>query len=390
MHRLLCFLTLGVSLHADTVLVLPFFNQSKTANLDWIGESIAATLHDALASQSVLALDREDRLEAYRRLAIRPGALLTRASIIKVGDALDAAVVIYGQYDLKPAAAAASRGSLQITARVIDLKHTRQGPEFGEVGALEDLAALETHLAWQAMQFLAPKTAPSEEDFRKTRPAIRVDAIESYVRGLLATAPEQKHRFFTQAARLDERFSQPAYELGRIYWERKEYRIAAGWLERVTRPDSNFLEAQFLLGLCRYQGGRFAEAAKAFELVAASVPLNEVYNDLGAALSRSNLLPAATENFRKAVEGDSSDPDYHFNLGYALWKSGQFAAAVESFRAVVARNPEDAEATQLLGRCLKNDGPRAGEPKAEGRERLKTNYEEAAYRQLQAELESKK
>jgi tetratricopeptide (TPR) repeat protein len=390
MHRLFWFLTLGVSLHADAVLVLPFFNQSKTANLDWIGESIAATLHDALASQSVLALDREDRLEAYRRLAIRPGALLTRASIIKVGDALDAAVVIYGQYDLKPAAAAASRGSLQITARVIDLKHTRQGPEFGEVGALEDLAALETHLAWQAMQFLAPKTAPSEEDFRKTRPAIRVDAIESYVRGLLATAPEQKHRFFTQAARLDERFSQPAYELGRIYWERKEYRIAAGWLERVTRPDSNFLEAQFLLGLCRYQGGRFAEAAKAFELVAASVPLNEVYNDLGAALSRSNLLPAATENFRKAVEGDSSDPDYHFNLGYALWKSGQFAAAVESFRAVVARNPEDAEATQLLGRCLKNDGPRAGEPKAEGRERLKTNYEEAAYRQLQAELESKK
>src|SRR2546422_1599712 len=141
MHRLLCFLALGVSLHADTVLVLPFFNQSKTANLDWIGESIAATLHDALASQSVLALDREDRLEAYRRLAIRPGALLTRASIIKVWDALDAAVVICGQYDLKPAAAAASRGSLQITARVIDLKHTRQGPEFGEVGALEDLAA---------------------------------------------------------------------------------------------------------------------------------------------------------------------------------------------------------------------------------------------------------
>ena len=57
---------------------------------------------------------------------------------------------------------------------------------------------------------------------------------------------------------------------------------------------------------------------------------------------------------------------------------------------MVARNPEDAEATQLLGRCLKNDGARAGEPKAEGRERLKTNYEEAAYRQLQAELESKK
>jgi len=32
---------------------------------------------------------------------------------------------------------------------------------------------------------------------------LRVDAIENYIRGLVASAPEQKHRFFTQAARLD-------------------------------------------------------------------------------------------------------------------------------------------------------------------------------------------
>jgi hypothetical protein len=38
---------------------------------------------------------------------------------------------------------------------------------------------------------------------------------------------------------------------------------------------------------------------------------------------------------------------------------------------------------------LKQDGPRAGDPKSEGRERLKLNFEETAYRQLKAELESK-
>ena len=39
-----------------------------------------------------------------------------------------------------------------------------------------------------------------------------------------------------------------------------------------------------------------------------------------------------------------------------------------------------------LGRALKRDGLRPGDAKSEGRERLKTNYDEAAYRQLQAEL----
>ncbi len=59
---------------------------------------------------------------------------------------------------------------------------------------------------------------------------------------------------------------------------------------------------------------------------------------------------------------------------------------MESFRKVVERNPRDAEATALLGRALNREGLRPGEPRMEARERLKTNYDEAAYRQLQAEL----
>jgi Flp pilus assembly protein TadD len=124
--------------------------------------------------------------------------------------------------------------------------------------------------------------------------------------------------------------------------------------------------------------------------VAASVPLNEVYNNLGAAQARRGMLAQAQANFRKALEGDSTDPDFHFNLGYALWKARQFDEAATSFRAVLDRSPADTEATTLLGRALKKDGPRPADPKTDGRERLKTNYDETTYRQLQAELESKK
>jgi tetratricopeptide (TPR) repeat protein len=377
----------SLALRAETVLTLPFFNHSQSANLDWVGESIAEAVRDSLASQGLLVLDRDDRLEAYRRLGLRPGVELTLASVIKIGDALDASQVIYGDYELLPAEGdAQSKGSLRINARVLDLKRTRQGPAFGETGALEDLATLEVHLGWQALEQLTPRTAPVEREFVRERPPVRIDAVESYIRGLLATTPEQRHRFFTQAARLDEHYSQPCFQLGKTYWEKKEYKIAAGWLERVTHADPHYLEAQFFLGLCRFHNSDFKGAEQAFQTVAAAVPLNEVYNNLGAAQARRNETAAAIASFRKALEGDSADPDYHFNLGYSLWRSGQFAAAVESFRATVERNPNDTEATTLLGRSLGKDGPRPGEPRAESRERLKTDYEEGAYRQLQAEL----
>src|SRR5690242_14528708 len=178
---------------ADSVVVLPFFNESKSQNIDWIGESIAETIRESLASQNILMLSREDRLEAYRRLSIRPNAVVTHASIIKIGEALDAAQVIYGHFEISAAANAAPadtgapagstppvspRDSLRISARILDLKHTRQGPELEEIGSLEDLAALETRLAWRCLESLAPAAAPSEQEFRRDRPPVRLDAVE--------------------------------------------------------------------------------------------------------------------------------------------------------------------------------------------------------------------
>ncbi len=385
--------TLG--LRGETVLVLPFFNSSQRPDLDWIGESIADTLRESLASHGALVLDREDRLEGYRRLSLRTDARLTHASIIKLGQALDAAKLIYGEFKFTPAAvrvesagsAPPSRGSLRIAARILDLRRLRQGPEFAMLGALEQLAELENRLGWQALKALLPRAAPSEQEFLQARPAIRLDAIESYSRGLLAALPEQKHRYFTQAARLDERYSQPCFHLGKIYWTNKDYATAARWLERVGRSDSHYLESQFFLGLCRYYTGDFKGAEASFQTVAAQVPLNEVFNNLGAAQARLSAAQAQA-NFQKALEGDSADPDYHFNLAYELWKAGQFEAAAARFRAALERDAQDSEAAVLLQRCMRRDGPKPGDPTAIGRERLKTEYEETAYRQLKAELES--
>src|SRR5580704_5937807 len=103
MHRWWRFAAIVFSvsvLRAETVLVLPFSNQSNSTtsstNVDWIGESISEAVRESLVSEGMLALEREDRLEAFRRLSLKPNAVLTRASVIKAGEALDASEVVYG------------------------------------------------------------------------------------------------------------------------------------------------------------------------------------------------------------------------------------------------------------------------------------------------------
>src|SRR3978361_5764 len=96
------FLAAAGCARADNFLVLPFFNQSKEKNLDWIGDSLSEAIREALAAEGLVALDRPDRNEAFQRLSVKPYTTLTKATVVKIGQELDAEQVVYGQFDLKP------------------------------------------------------------------------------------------------------------------------------------------------------------------------------------------------------------------------------------------------------------------------------------------------
>src|ERR1700727_1545533 len=100
-------------LAADTVSVLPFLNKTPTAaNLDWIGESVAETVREALGMTGVMTLDRNEVQDAYQRLGLRQGVPLTEASVIKIGETLDAEQVVYGSFEFtRPASGSITAGS---------------------------------------------------------------------------------------------------------------------------------------------------------------------------------------------------------------------------------------------------------------------------------------
>jgi len=228
----------------------------------------------------------------------------------------------------------------------------------------------------------------TEESFRRVHPPVRLDALENYIRGLLADAPDQKLKLFAAAVRLEPTFGQAQFHLGLALYYRREYRSAAEAMSRVPAGSPRGRAALFHLGLARYHQGDFAAAANGWRALSEQVPMGEVFNNLGAAMSRAGE-PGAVSAFEKAVETDPSDPEYHFNLGYALWRTGEFEKAAASLRLSLERRTEDDLATLILGRCLQRVGPRPGDLRTEAAERLKTNYNESAFLALKAMLHGK-
>ena len=386
-HVALSLFLLAPLAQADATGALPLFNLSKDRSVDWVGESAAENIIEALHGEGVVTLDRIDRAEAYQRLALRPAVSLSRASIVKIADELDASHAIFGSFEI--VRDPASKATVRLIVRVLDLRKLSQSPEFTEEGLLEDLASHQNKIAWKVLTAIVAKPATTETEFLARQPTVRVDAMENYIRGLLAKDEAARHRFFTQAARLDPKYSQPCFQLGLHYWEKADYQHAAQWFQRVARTDPHYMQALYYSGICRHYIAEYAAAESAFAIVAAAVPLNEVFSNLGASQLRQAKLAPAIENFERALEGDPADPDYHFNLAYALWHAKRFDEAADRFRAVLQRIPDDRDATTLLGFCLKRDPPRPGDPKQEGLERIKEEYEETVFRQLKSMLEKK-
>src|SRR5262249_23083054 len=158
------------------------------------------------------------------------------------------------------------------------------------------------------------------------------------------------------------------------------------------KDDGSAGEATFLLAMSEYNRGNLDRAYTAFSALAARLPLTEVYNNLGVVDARRGRRAPATEYFSKAVAADPSDADFRFNLALALFKNGDNAGAARQLREVLQLRPGDAEARSLLEIINRgvtaqsaaggSVGMTAGQPRIPI-ERIKRNYDETSYRQLQ-------
>jgi tetratricopeptide (TPR) repeat protein len=369
------------ALRADSVLagsavVLPFTNAgAPTPHADWLGDSIAESLREALISRGSPVVSRMDIVAAYADLKLRANVELTQASVLKLGQSMNADKIIYGTYRLD------ANGVLAVESTVSDLGKARLSAPLKEAAPLADLDKLEARLAWQAVAVVNPAFAIPEVNARYLRPPVRVTAEQTFIRGLIGPA-DQREKAYQEANKADPRFARPLLELGKIELGRKNYKAAADWLQKVDPMDLHYPESSFYFGVAKFRDGDYALSQAAFQRITSTLPAAEVFNNLGVAESRRNQLHALS-SFRQALDLNPNQPDYHFNMGYILFKTGQYEAAAERFRAVLERDPGDQMATLLLGRSLKGEALRKGNPsdaRFEAAERFKDAYDEPLYR----------
>ncbi len=373
----------AVSAGAGTVLILPFENRTHNAGLDWIGESVAEWLGDQLRAPDRYVVSRAERAAVFDQLGIPSAGILSHATIFKLADLADADLVALGSFEL-------ANEKLTLRGQVLDMKLRRLSSQLEAGGPLSDLLEIQTGLGASLLK------AAGLPDAGATGRSLRLDSWENYIRGLTAGEQPKQVKFFREAARLDPAFSAPAFQLGKIYFQNRDYPTAIPWLARLKKDDANYLEASFLLGLAYLRVEEYDKAEASFLAVTEKLPLNEAYNNLGVAQAKRGKK-AAAGSFQMALAGDPDDPDYYFNLGYFYWKTGDFAQAARRFRETLARRPRDPDARRMLNACLSRLGqaPEPGEPgrpgeerRLEGLERLKENYEEASFRQLRLALEA--
>ena len=372
---------------------MPFENQSSTPGLEWIGEAFPEVLAQRLASPQLYVISREERTYAFDHSGIPQSVLPSRASIYRIAEQMDADYVVLGSYTYDGKTFAAK-------AQLLDMKKLHLSPAVESSGPLTDLIDLQTALSWQLLQQMPAHLAITREQFLKSFPPIRLDAFENYVRGILATSFQPRIHYLHEAAKLNPGYVAAMLELGKAYFDNRDYESAALWFSRIPKSESAAGEANFLLGMSEFYRGNFDKSFVAFSYLSTRVPLTELFNNMGVVEARRGRRASAVEYFSKAVNADPNDSDYRFNLAVALYKNGDPNGAARQLREELQRRPGDSEAKMLLETINRGTPPPAAPasnsaaakaflPANQPRiplERIKRNYDEAAYRQLEIEI----
>jgi tetratricopeptide (TPR) repeat protein len=360
---------------SQMVLIMPFENNSTTPGIDWIGEAFPEVVGNRINAPPLFVISRSDRLLAFDRLGLPPAAKPSRATVYQVAQELDVDYVLMGDYRYEDA-------TLTVHARLMELSRLQLSAEMSESGPLTGLINLQTALAWDVLNEMKLINGVSKQQFVAQLPPVRLDALENYIRGVLATTNQEKIKHFAEAVRLEPTHTLAMLQLGKTYYDNKDYTPAINWLAKIPLSDSNANEAQFYLGLAAFYSGQMERAAEAFRRLASRLPLTEVYNNLGVVSARLGDH-RALDYFQKSVDTDPSDPDYHFNLAVEFQRQGQHQDAARELKAALAAHP-DTEAKNFLDAVTAGGLPAAKLPL----QRIKRNFDESSFRQLALEIEN--
>ena len=324
--------------HGRILLVLPFDNRTGQPSLEWIREAAANLLGSRFASAGFAPMTRADRIYALDHLGLPQSFQPSRASSLKLAQTLDADSIVVGSY---------STDGTQIVAeaQVVDVPHLRMSAPVMARGEMRDMIAVFDSLAWRLTRQLDPSFSGAEETFIAAGKSLRLDAYEQYIRGITEPDQAERLRHLEQAVKLSPDFGAAWMALGREDYQDQQYEQAAQAFAKVDSDGPDGLEAGFYRGLSLLFSGGYPQAEQVFAQVARILPLAEVLNNQGVAVSRQGH--DGTALFVQAASADPNVADYHFNLAVSLKRQGKTDAALNELAQCLKLRSSDSEALAL-------------------------------------------
>jgi tetratricopeptide (TPR) repeat protein len=363
------------------LLVLPFDNRTGQPNLEWVREAASQILSTRFASAGFQPTRRADRMYALDHLGLPQGFQPSRASAIKLAQTLDADSIVVGSYTTDGSGIVAE-------ATLVDVPNLRMLPEVTARGEMKDLISVFSELAWKLTKQLDPQFSVAEETFAAAGKNIRLDAFEQYIRGIIEPDQAERLKHLENAVKLSPDFGPAWMALGREDYNGQQYQEAADAFAKVDQNGPDGLEADFYRGLSLMFLGDYPHAEQAFAEVARVLPLAEVVNNEGVAVSRQGK--DGTSLFIQAAATDPNAADYHFNLAVTLKRQGNLAGALNELAQCLKLRPNDSEA-QALNDAWKGkpdaDGTNGASSSTEPLERIVRRFDETAFRQAAAMLD---
>src|SRR5205085_12344304 len=83
------------------ILVVPFETPARDGRTYWLGEALAVLVTDDLNARGQGAITPTARERAYDQLHLPPNAVLSRATVIRVGQIVGASQVIVGEVQVE-------------------------------------------------------------------------------------------------------------------------------------------------------------------------------------------------------------------------------------------------------------------------------------------------
>jgi tetratricopeptide (TPR) repeat protein len=335
---------------AGPVVVLP--PEAARGESGWVAELVADMLPTALQQLGVPVVERAERLRAQEALDI-PAVSLSRATQVRVAEALGASRLVIGGHELAGA-------QLTLALRLVDVERGTLSAPLMAAGPIEGLAELVYGLAYDIALTGPARPARSRADFLAARPALPFDAMRAYAEGLAGRDAASRVKALKRALTLAPGCDEARLALGRFHLQARTFREAHEALARVGTGGALGRSAQFLDGVALLELGRYREAAALYARLATLEPTPAALNNHALALLR--LPPGevkdvkASQVLRKAAELDPASLDLPFNLGWALLVEGDAEAAAFWMRGVARQEPRDAHARVVLAWALAKSG----------------------------------